>query len=388
MINLCDRMRKIAVITGTRAEYGIFRSVLREIKANPELDLSLIVIGMHLSDEFGYTVKEIERDGFTVDAKINILHTEDTGAAMAQSIGKSVVKTAKALGKIKPDILLIVGDRSEMLVGAVSATYMGIPIAHIHGGDISGNVDEPVRHAITKLAHIHLAATEESASRIIKMGEEPWRVHVVGAPGLDSILNEKMPEPSEVAGKYGLDLSKPVLLVVQHSVITEAEDASNQIRQTLEAIRELGYQTVLVYPNADAGGRRMIDVIKEYEKYPFLETYKSLPRDEYLGLMRIAGVMVGNSSSGIIEAPSFGLPVVNIGRRQAGRQRAENIIDVDYDKKEIIKAIQYALEDEEFREKAKNCKNFYGDGKAGTRIAKVLSQVKTDRRLLEKRMTY
>lgn len=381
-------MRKIAVITGTRAEYGIFRSVLREIEANPELDLSLIVIGMHLSDEFGYTVKEIERDGFTVDAKINILHTEDTGAAMAQSIGKSVVKTAKALGKIKPDILLILGDRSEMLVGAVSATYMGIPIAHIHGGDISGNVDEPVRHAITKLAHIHLAATEESASRIIKMGEEPWRVHVVGAPGLDSILNEKMPEPSEVAGKYGLDLSKPVLLVVQHSVITEAEDASNQIRQTLEAIRELGYQTVLVYPNADAGGRRMIDVIKEYEKYPFLETYKSLPRDEYLGLMRIAGVMVGNSSSGIIEAPSFGLPVVNIGRRQAGRQRAENIIDVDYDKKEIIKAIQYALEDEEFREKAKNCKNFYGDGKAGTRIAKVLSQVKADRRLLEKRMTY
>jgi len=381
-------MRKIAVITGTRAEYGIFRSVLREIEANPELDLSLIVIGMHLSDEFGYTVKEIERDGFTVDAKINILHTEDTGAAMAQSIGKSVVKTAKALGKIKPDILLILGDRSEMLVGALSATYMGIPIAHIHGGDISGNVDEPVRHAITKLAHIHLAATEESASRIIKMGEEPWRVHVVGAPGLDSILNEKMPEPSEVAGKYGLDLSKPVLLVVQHSVITEAEDASNQIRQTLEAIRELGYQTVLVYPNADAGGRRMIDVIKEYEKYPFLETYKSLPRDEYLGLMRIAGVMVGNSSSGIIEAPSFGLPVVNIGRRQAGRQRAENIIDVDYDKKEIIKAIQYALEDEEFREKAKNCKNFYGDGKAGTRIAKVLSQVKADRRLLEKRMTY
>jgi len=381
-------MKKIAAITGTRAEYGIFKSVLREIETNPELNLSLIAIGMHLSTEFGYTFKEVEEDGFKIDAKIDVLHSEDTGAAMSKSIGRCMARTASALEKIKPDVLLILGDRSEMLVGAVSATYMGIPIAHIHGGDISGNVDEPVRHAITKLAHIHFAATKESADRIIKMGEEPWRVHVVGAPGLDLILNEKMPEPREIARKYGLDLSKLILLVVQHSVIIEADDAPNQIRETLEAIVELGYQTILVYPNADAGGRRMIEVIREYDKYPFIKTFRSVPHKEYLSFMKLASVMVGNSSSGIIEAPSFRLPVVNIGTRQKGRQRAENVIDANYDKEEIKMAIRKALYDKKFKEKVKNCKNFYGDGKAGIRIANILSKIRIDKKLLEKRMTY
>jgi len=388
LINLCGNMRKIAVITGTRAEYGILEPVLREIEANPKLGLALIVVGMHLSAEFGFTVKEVEQDGFKIDARINVLHADDTRAAMAKSVGRCMIKTASALEKIRPDISLILGDRSEMLVGAVSSTYMSIPIAHIHGGDISGNVDEPVRHAITKLAHIHFAATKESADRIIKMGEEPWRVHVVGAPGLDSILNEKIPEPEEIATKYGLDLSKPVLLVVQHSVITEAEEAANQIHETLEAVVKIGYQTALIYPNADIGGRGMISAIQKYEKYPFIKTFRSVPHKEYLGLMKIASVMVGNSSGGIIEAPSLGLPVVNIGTRQMGRQRAENVIDVNYDKEEIKKAIQKALYDKAFREKAKHCKSFYGVGKAGMRIAKVLSEIKINKRLLEKRMTY
>lgn len=326
-------MKKIAVITGTRAEYGIFKSVLNEIEAKAGLRLSLIVIGMHLSLEFGHTVDEIERDGFKIGAKIAVLHGEDTKASMAKSIGECLTKAAEALKLIKPDILLVLGDRSEMLVGAVAATYMGIAIAHIHGGEISGNVDEPVRHAITKLAHIHFPATQESAERIIRMGEEFWRVHVVGAPGLDLILNERILGSKKVAAKYGLEVSKPVLLVLQHSVVTEADQASDQIRQTLEAVKELKHQAVLIYPNADAGGRRMIRVIKEYEKYPFVKTFKSVPHEEYLGLMRLASVMVGNSSSGIIEAPSFGLPVVNIGTRQKGRQRAGNVIDVDYDRK-------------------------------------------------------
>ena len=381
-------MRKIAVITGTRAEYGILKSVLREIEASPKLNLSLIVIGMHLSTEFGYTVKEIEKDGFKIDARINVLHSEDTKGAMAKNIGKSLTRTANELEKTKPNFLLVLGDRSEMLVGAISATYMGIPVAHIHGGDISGNVDEPVRHAITKLAHVHFAATKESGERIIKMGEEPWRVHVVGAPGLDLILNAKIPEPRETATRYDLDVSKPVLLVLQHPVVTEADEAPAQIRETLEAIMELSCQTFMIYPNADAGGRRMIEVIKKYEKRPRIKTLRSVPREDFLGLMKLASVMVGNSSSGIIEAPSFGLPVVSIGTRQIGRQRAENVIDVNYDKEEIKKAVLKALCDEEFREKVKNCKNPYGDGKAGKRIAKILSEIEIDEKLLEKRMTY
>ena len=386
-------MKKIAVITGTRAEYGILKSVLKEIEANPKLALSLVVVGMHLATEFGYTIKEIEKDGFRINTKIKVLHREDTGAAMAKSVGKCVSAIADSLDKIKPDILLVLGDRSEMLAGAVAATYIGIPIAHIHGGDISGNVDEPVRHAITKLAHIHFPATKESADRIIKMGEEPWRIHVVGAPGLDLTLSTKLPKPRKLAEKYSLDLSRPIILVVQHSVVAEAENASSQIRETLNAVTELGYQTVLIYPNADAGGRRMIEVIKEYEKYPFIKTFKSIAHEEYLGLMKLASVMVGNSSSGIIEAPSFGLPVVNIGTRQMGRQRAENIIDVDYDNGEIKKAIQKAIFDEKFREKARNCMHacmhaFYGDRKAGRRIANILGEIEIDRTLLEKRMAY
>lgn len=381
-------MKRVAAITGTRAEYGILKSVLKEIKANPKLELSLIVVGMHLATEFGYTIKEIEKDGFPIDAKIDILHREDTGAAMAKSIGECIAQLASSMEKIRPDILLVLGDRSEMLAGAIVATYMSVLIAHIHGGDISGNVDEPVRHAITKLAHIHFPATKESADRIVKMGEEPWRVHVVGAPGLDLALDKKLPEKRELVIKYGIDLSKPILLVVQHSIVNEASKASSQIRETLDAIVESGYQTILIYPNADAGGRKMIEVIREYEKYPFIRTFKSIVHEEYLGLMKLASVMVGNSSSGIIEAPCFGLPVVNVGTRQIGRQRAENIVDVGYDHEQIKKAIAKALFDEEFKEKARNFKNFYGDGKAGKRIASILGDLKINRKLLEKRMTY
>jgi GDP/UDP-N,N'-diacetylbacillosamine 2-epimerase (hydrolysing) len=380
-------MRRISVITGTRAEYGILKSVLKEVEANPDLQLSLIVIGMHLSPEFGYTVEEVERDDFKIGAKIDVLHGEDTRVSMAKSIGECFSRTAEALEKIKPDILVVLGDRSEMLVGAVAATYMGIPVAHIHGGEVSGNVDEPVRHAITKLAHIHFPATKESARRIIRMGEEPWRVHAVGAPGLDGILSEKVLSRRQIATKYDLDLSKPVLLVLQHSVVAEADDAANQMRETLEAVKALGQQTILIYPNADAGGRRMIEVIKEY-KCPFVKVFKSVPHEDYLGLMKLASLMVGNSSSGIIEAASFGLPVVNIGTRQAGRQRAGNVIDVGYDRKEIINAVKKALNDMSFREKVKRCRNPYGDGKAGKRIAKILANVTLGSKLLEKRMTY
>ena len=218
--------------------------------------------------------------------------------------------------------------------------------------------------------------------------EDPAKVFVVGAPWLDTLLNEKLVEPEVLSEKYTLELSKPILLVVQHPVTTEVDEAPDHIHETLEAILELKYQTILIYPNADAGGRKMIETIKEYEKHPFIKIFKSIPHKEYISLMRVASVMVGNSSSGIIEAPSFGLPVVIIGSRQEGRERAENVIDVDYDKEEIIAAIKTALFDEEFQEKLKNCKNPYGDGEAGVRIADILSKIKTDKKLLQKSLAY
>ena len=382
------KMRKIAVITGTRAEYGILKPVLNAIKEHPNLELSLIVIGMHLLEESGCTIKDIEKDGFKIEAKIEGLYNEDSGACMAKSVGQGIIKLSEVLDKIKPDILLLLGDRGEMLAGAVAAIYMNIPLAHIHGGEVSGNVDESIRHAITKLAHIHFCATKESAERIIKMGEKPSNVFVIGAPGLDTILNTNLVEPSELAKKYNLDLSKPLLLVMQHPVTVEVEDASHQIRETLEAIYDLKYQTILIYPNADAGGRKMIEVIKEYEKYSFIKTFKSISHQDYISLMKIASVMIGNSSSGIIEAPSLGLSVVNIGSRQKGRQRAENVIDVDYNKEKIKDAIKKALYDEKFKKKARSCRNPYGNGRASLRIVEILNKIKIDKKLLQKRLIY
>lgn len=380
-------MRKIVYITGTRADYGLMLPVLNAIKNHPKLDLTLIVTGMHLMPEFGKTIKEIEKNDFEL-YKIKETYEKDDKVSMARFVGKCVNRLVDTFSYIHPDIILLLGDRAEMLAGAVAGTYMNIPVAHIHGGDISGNVDEPVRHAITKFAHIHFPATKKSAERIIRMGEEKWRVHVVGAPGLDTVLNENLIKPREIAKKYNLDLSKPIVLMIQHPVTTESDEVVKQIRETLNAVVELKHQTVLIYPNADAGGRRMIKVIKKYEKYPFIKTFKSLPHKEYLSLMKIASVMVGNSSSGIVEAPSFHLPVVNIGTRQQGRERAGNVIDVGYSKNEIIKAIRKTLYDRKFKEKVKKCKSPYGDGKASKRIVKVLSEIKIDKKLLQKRITY
>jgi len=376
--------RKVAVLTGTRAEYGILRPILRRINAHSMLDLFLIVIGMHLSDEFGYTVKEIEKDGFKIYAKLDTLNKEDTGAGMARYIGNTIVKLSEVFEDIKPDVLLLLGDRGEMLAGAIVATCMNILIAHVHGGETSGSVDESFRHAISKLAHLHFVATEEAKRRLISMGEDPSRIFVVGAPGLDDIFEDLIP-PEEIAKKYDLDLSKPIILLVQHPVVTEVKEAPNQIRETLEAIAELKFQTIVVYPNADPGGRRMIKVIKEYEKKcPFIKAYKSLPRRDYLSLMNVATVLVGNSSSGIIEAPSFGLPVVNIGTRQKGRLRAGNVIDVNYNREEIKNAILMAIYDENFRRKVKAIKNPWGDGKASERIVNILANIKIDKNLLQK----
>jgi UDP-N-acetylglucosamine 2-epimerase (non-hydrolysing)/GDP/UDP-N,N'-diacetylbacillosamine 2-epimerase (hydrolysing) len=381
--------RRIAVVTGTRAEYGLLYPVLKAIEARPELKLSLVVTGMHLSHEFGYTVREIEKDGFPIDARIDMLLTSDTLGAMAKSVGLGIIGFSQAWEQLKPDIILVLGDRVEPLAAAISGAYMNFTVAHISGGDVTrGGLDEYARHAITKFAHIHFPATKRSAERVVKMGEDEWRVHVVGSPALDIILNEPLLSPQALVQKFGLKLSKPLVLVVQHPVTTQVDEAPKQMRETLEAIVEIGYPTVLVYPNADAGSRSMIDVIKEYEKYPFLKTHKSLPRREYLSLMKAASVMVGNSSSGIVEAPSFGLPVVNVGIRQEGRERGKNVIDVEHDKSKIIRAIEKALKDKKFLAEVKKCENPYGDGKTGPRIAEILSKTKITARLLQKRITY
>jgi GDP/UDP-N,N'-diacetylbacillosamine 2-epimerase (hydrolysing) len=382
-------LKSIAVVTGTRAEFGILTPILAEIMRSKELELHLIATGMHLSKKHGYTLRDVELSGFRIDEVVDMSPTDDSEASMAKALGKGIVGITEAFERINPDIVLVLGDRSEAFAGAIAGAYTNRVVAHVHGGEVTkGCIDESIRHAITKLAHVHFPATRDGAERIIRLGERRANVHVVGAPALDVILGSARSAPEELARELGLDLSKPIILVVQHPVTTQACEAADQMKVTLHALEALHEQTVLLYPNDDAGGMRMIKVIEESTLPPYIKTYPSLPQKQYFGLMAVTAVMVGNSSSGIIEAPSFGLPFVNIGIRQEGRLRGDNVIDVPHDSDAIVQAVLKALHDEAFREKVSKRRNPWGDGKAAKRIVKVLSKLVITEDLLQKQITY
>ncbi|MBN2240380.1 MAG: UDP-N-acetylglucosamine 2-epimerase (hydrolyzing) [Dehalococcoidales bacterium] len=382
-------MRTIGVVTGTRSEYGILLPVIKAIMNHDGLQLKLVVAGMHLSPEFGFTVSEIEKDSIRIDARVEMLPQDDTLGSMVQAIGRGIQGMGKTWGSLIPDLILVLGDRIEPLAATIAGSYMNIPVAHIHGGDTSrGGLDEYARHAITQFSHIHFPATEKSAERIIKMGIDSWRVHMVGSPSLDDILNKELPSREILTKKYQIDTSHPLILLVQHPVTTQVDDAQEQIRITLEAVLETGYPSIIIYPNADAGGRHIIDILEQYVHCENLKMFKSIPREDYLGILGIASVLVGNSSSGMIEAPSFALPVINIGIRQEGRERGQNVIDVPHDKDLIVEAIERALKDPDFLTLVKKRINPYGDGKAGIRIAEILANVELTPGLLQRKMAY
>ncbi len=375
-------------ISGTRADYGLMRSTLHEIEGTGKLSLSIIATGMHLSRDFGYTIREIERDGFRISARIPSLRREDTGAGMLRSFSAFLTGLVNALERVRPDIVLLLGDRWEMLAGAMAGSYMNTLVAHIHGGELSGSVDDPNRHAITRFAHLHLVATKQHAKLLAQIGEEKNRIHIIGSPGLDDITTHNYAEPGMVAAKYNIDLAKPHLLLVQHPVVTERDSAGTQIRLTLDAVVRVGVPTTAIFSNADAGGREMIRVMKAYaRKNQLIRLYRNIPRDEYLGLMACANVIVGNSSSGIIEAASFQLPAVNIGTRQQGRIHPLNVIDTDYDTGRIVAAIRRGLSPA-FRRRIRGLRNPYGNGHTGERVAHVLSATKPTVALLQKRLTF
>jgi len=386
-----EKKRKVCVVTGTRAEYGLLYPVMKAIQGHPKLRLVLIATGMHLMPEFGHTVGEVEKDGFSIDAKVPIHSNGDTGAAMAGSLGLGITGITQALEQMGPDIVVVLGDRDEPLAAAIAGAHMNIPVVHIHGGDSTtgGCIDDSIRHAITRFAHIHFPATPKSAERLIKMGEEPWRIHIAGPLGIYAMCEADFLPKNKLYNNLGLDPNKPVILVVQHPVTTQVEKAPEQIRQTMEALVELGEQAVVIYPNADAGGRAMIEVIKEYEDYPSIKVVKNLPYLTFVSLMKVADVMMGNSSSAIVEAPFFRLPVVNIGSRQEGRERGANIIDVWHKKEEIVTAVERAATDKEFRSNLQRAVNPYDVERNGAeKIADVLSATQIDENLLQKRLTY
>lgn len=381
--------RRIAVVTGTRAEYGLLKTAMRAIESTKGLELQTVVTGMHLSPQFGHTVEEVASE-FDVDAKVDTLLDGDTGLSMAKSLGTGVSGLAETFRHLEPDVVLVLGDRGEAFAAGVAASHMTIPVAHVHGGDAmtGATIDDSIRHALTKFAHVHFPATTASAERVRKLGEESWRITPVGAPGLDRVLAGEYEPPREALDALGFDRERPLALVVQHPLTTAPDEAGEQFEETLDAFDGLDVQVLLVYPNADAGGREMIRVLESHPVYERITSVESLPRDRYLGVMAAADVMVGNSSSGIIEAPSFGLPVVNVGPRQEAREHADNLVQVPHETNEIRDAIVRCLDDEDVKERARACENPYEMGGAGERIAARLEEIRLDDDLLRKRLDF
>ncbi|MDO8555497.1 MAG: UDP-N-acetylglucosamine 2-epimerase [bacterium] len=381
------KKRKIAVIAGSRGEYGYFRPIIKEIIKRPNLDYGIIATNMHVLDSFGSTVDEIKKDRFKIHATLYNTFDGYNHLTMVKSLAVFKMQLPEMLEQMGADMLLLAGDRGEQLMAAIVGAYMYIPTAHIQAGEVSGNIDGVARHAITKLVHLHFAANEDAARRVIRLGEEKFRVFNVGAPQLDELLSVSEITPKkELYKKLELDSEKPVLIVVQHPVTEEFDEAERQMEETMKAVMKFSIPIVIIMGNSDAGSRVMRNVITRYRQ-PNVKIFPSIIRKDYSGLLNIAGAIIGNSSSGILEAPSFGLPAVNIGNRQKGRVQAKNVINAGYSASEIEKAITKALS-EKFREKIKNCGNPYGDGKSSKRIVDILENIPIDDKLLIKKITY
>ncbi len=381
-------MRRIALITGSRGEYGYIRPIIREIESDPDLDYALIVTNLHLLSDFGFSVEEIDRDGLKICDRIYMALDGYTPASMSKSLGIFLMSVTDTLVRLRPDFVLLAGDRGEQLMAAVASAHMNIPVAHIQAGELSGNIDGMTRHAISRFAHIHFASSEDAAERLRRMGEQEFRIHLTGAPQLDELINGDFARPHEISGLFRLDLKRPVILFVQHPVTEEYGQTVAQIQETLEAVCSLGFQTIAIFPNNDAGNMEIRRLIERYQR-PFMRVERNVPRYIFAGLMNVAQVMVGNSSSGLIEAPCFKLPAVNVGTRQRGRQRGNNVIDVGSNRHEIKAAIERALLPE-FRENLEaNCENPYqGDGQVSRRIVQLLKTVSITEDLLKKQITY
>jgi UDP-hydrolysing UDP-N-acetyl-D-glucosamine 2-epimerase len=392
--------RIVAVFTGNRAEYGLQLPILRAIRAHPQLDYRLIVSGAHLDPHFGRTLAEIEADGFEVHAEVKIDLEADTLHATAQAIGSGVVSMSRALDLIRPALLVVYADRFEGFAAVIAGTQMNVPTAHIEGGDVTegGALDDSVRHAMTKLAHLHFTTNQQATNRVLAMGEEPWRVHTVGFPAIDLIEAGEFADPARIVESLGIDLARPIVLFTQHSVTTEFDQAVEQVRPSLDALARLaadGVQVIATYPNNDAGGRRIIAELESFAARRPTDTIvrRSLGRSLYHGVLALARdparrvACLGNSSSGIKETPAFGCPTVNIGSRQLGRMRGENVLDVAYDAQAIQAAVMRCFTDEAFRARCRTAPNPYGVGDAGRKTAEVLATVPLDARLLRKGMT-
>ena len=385
-------MRHVLFVSGIRSEYDILYSVIRAVGADPGMRASVLVTGAHLAPMYGRSVREVEADGVEIAGRVESLLNTDSAAGRVKSAAIQLAGIVDVFVNQRPDLVVAPMDREEAMTVALAGAYMGIPVAHIGGGDSSddGNIDNAVRDAVTKLAHLHFVTTARSRDRVLRLGEEPWRIHVVGAPGLDRLVTE--PEIAEAAlwAELGFDPSGRFVVLIQHPIISTADRSGVLMEITLAARARIGIPVVVSYPNSDPGSQQIIDVIDAAarDRPDLVHPYRNLPRHLFVNLLRRASVLIGNSSAGIIEAPLFGLPAVNVGPRQHAREHAAHVAFVDHDADQIEQAVRRALDDEDYRAAVRNADKLYGDGTAGSQIANILAKVAIDDRLVRKVSTY
>jgi GDP/UDP-N,N'-diacetylbacillosamine 2-epimerase (hydrolysing) len=380
--------RRILATLESRATYGYSRNVMHAMRNFTGLELTTLVTGMHLMPELGNSIELIRQDGFPISATVPMAPQDTNRSAWSRSLGEAIAGFARAYETIAPDIVLIFGDRAESFGCCVAAAYMGLPVAHVQAGDKSGHIDDAARMAIAKLAHVHLASCEDSANRLRRLGEQDFRIFNVGAPQLDDIVDRDFAAASVIIDGSAHDLSLPYLLVLQHPVMADRDHSGAQMRQSLQACAATNLPVYCIYPNSDLGYRAMLDAIGEHQAGERITFLSNVERAQFLTLLANAAVLVGNSSSGILEAPSFHVPVVNIGERQRGRPQASNILNCPHDQTAIAAAIQHALHEPAFRAECARAINPYGDGRSGPRICEILETLTIDTRLLDKETTY
>tara|TARA_B100000029_G_C17529938_1_gene942937 strand:+ start:81 stop:1223 length:1143 start_codon:yes stop_codon:yes gene_type:complete len=378
--------KKILLITERRADYSKLKPILNEIKNSKKLDYYLIVTGSHLLKEHGNTINEIKKDQFIIHKKFRMYdsNSKDSGSHMVRSFGRAIIELSKIIEQVKPDIILTGFDIGANFAAAVVGAHLNIHVAHIEGGEVSGTIDDSIRHATTKFAHLHFTSNKDATNRIIKMGEKPKNVFTVGNPVLDNLKNFPNIDQKILSRKYNLDPEKPFMILLQHTVTTEVNIQSKHITSIINALKEINIQFIIIRGNADAGSKNILKIINKSK----LNQFKTIPYIEFINLLKYSSGLVGNSSSGIIETPFLKIPTVNIGSRQSGRLKATSVMNTTYDKNSIKKAILYVLNNKKFLASLKSTKSLYGTGNSGKKIIKILENLDLKNISIQKQMSY
>lgn len=378
--------KKILFITERRADYSKLRPVINAIKKSKKFDYYLVVTGSHLLKKHGYTINEIKKDGFRIYKKFNMFYEneEDTPSTMTIAFGRAIFSLTKIIKDLKPNIIFSGFDLGGNFAAAIIGAHMNIHVAHLEGGEVTGTIDEPIRHAISKFAHIHFTSNKEATKRLVKMGEDRKNIFTVGNPSLDVIKTIKFIPKNELEIEFKINLQKPFLLVVQHTVTTEINDVDRYFLETIKAIKELDIQSIIIAGNIDAGSQKIKKIIKNSR----ISYYENLPFVKYISLLYHCTAIVGNSSSGIMEAPFLHIPSINIGTRQEGRSKTKSIINVGYDKQEIKKAINKVIVNKKFRISIKKQKDQHGNGTAAKKIKNILEKLDLEKIPIQKKLSY